>query len=296
MALEELVRRRLLRIEERSDVARVEIIHDVLTPIIRKSRETSRREAALHRERRRRLRAYWVAAAIALMSLATTGLLYWGWSSKLEAERQRSLVEAQQAANADLQQANADLRAQVQRLENALSKVQPGSPQADLTSVRSSGWGLFEWTVIAALVTCGGAVGAAAAILSVRVLAAPGAARAVYQRGTQFHQEKTVAGPHKTVLQQLRGGNGMDASHVATGAITALLATVLVYLSHWPLQPFDLPTASAFAGLIVALGGGLVKFYKAWTASASRPVIPSVPLSPAEETAWEARRTASVAQ
>ena len=40
----------------------------------------------------------------------------------------------------------------------------------------------------------------------------------------------------------------MDSSHVATGAITALVATALVYLSHWPLQPLDLPTASAFAG------------------------------------------------
>jgi hypothetical protein len=40
----------------------------------------------------------------------------------------------------------------------------------------------------------------------------------------------------------------MDSSHIATGTITALLATVLVYLSHWPLQPLDLPTASAVAG------------------------------------------------
>ena len=48
----------------------------------------------------------------------------------------------------------------------------------------------------------------------------------------------------------------MDSSHIATGTITALLATVLVYLSHWPLQPLDLPTAAAFAGLLVAAGGG----------------------------------------
>jgi hypothetical protein len=54
----------------------------------------------------------------------------------------------------------------------------------------------------------------------------------------------------------------MNASHVATGGITALLATVLVYLSHWPLQPLDLSTASAFAGLLVAAGVGLVKLYK----------------------------------
>jgi hypothetical protein len=62
----------------------------------------------------------------------------------------------------------------------------------------------------------------------------------------------------------------MDSSHIATGAITSLIATVLVYLSHWPLQPLDLPTASAVAGLIVAAVGGLVKFYK--TMKPARPV------------------------
>jgi hypothetical protein len=72
----------------------------------------------------------------------------------------------------------------------------------------------------------------------------------------------------------------MDASHVATGTITALLATMLVYLSHWPLQPFDLPTASAFAGLLVAAGGALVKFYKSRTAPAAPPVLPAVPVAP----------------
>jgi hypothetical protein len=72
----------------------------------------------------------------------------------------------------------------------------------------------------------------------------------------------------------------MNASHVATGGITALLATVLVYLSHWPLQPLDLPTASAFAGLLVAAGGALVKLYKSRTAPTARPVVPEVPIAP----------------
>ncbi len=62
----------------------------------------------------------------------------------------------------------------------------------------------------------------------------------------------------------------MDSSHIATGTITALLATVLVYLTHWPLQPLDLATASAFAGLIVAGVGGAVKFYQ--TMRPARPV------------------------
>jgi hypothetical protein len=73
----------------------------------------------------------------------------------------------------------------------------------------------------------------------------------------------------------------MDSSHVATGTITALLATVLVYLSHWPLQPLDLPTASAFAGLLVAAACGGVKFYKSRTASVVAPIAPGVSIAPA---------------
>lgn len=56
----------------------------------------------------------------------------------------------------------------------------------------------------------------------------------------------------------------MNASHVAAGTITALIATALVYLSNWPLQPLDLPTASAFAGLVVAGAGAAVKLYKSY--------------------------------
>jgi len=72
----------------------------------------------------------------------------------------------------------------------------------------------------------------------------------------------------------------MDASHIATGTITALLATVLVYLSHWPLQPLDLPTASAFAGLLVAAAGAAVRFYKSRTMSVATPLASVVSIAP----------------
>ena len=71
----------------------------------------------------------------------------------------------------------------------------------------------------------------------------------------------------------------MDASHIATGTITALIATALVYLTHWPLQPLDLQTASAFAGLLVAAGGGAVKFYKSRAAAVEGPLAPVVSLA-----------------
>jgi hypothetical protein len=69
----------------------------------------------------------------------------------------------------------------------------------------------------------------------------------------------------------------MDSSHIATGTITALLATALVYLSSWPLQPLDLPTASAFAGLLIAGGGAAVKFYKS---RVEPPVAPAASVIP----------------
>ena len=75
----------------------------------------------------------------------------------------------------------------------------------------------------------------------------------------------------------------MNSSHVATGAITALLATVLVYISHLSLQPHDLPTASAFAGLLVAVACGGVKFYKSGAAPVMAPVPSAVSITPASD-------------
>jgi hypothetical protein len=72
----------------------------------------------------------------------------------------------------------------------------------------------------------------------------------------------------------------MDSSHVATGAITALLATTLMYLSNWPPGKLDVATASAIAGLLVAAGGAAVKFYKSRTASSAPPVGSVVPMVP----------------
>jgi hypothetical protein len=75
----------------------------------------------------------------------------------------------------------------------------------------------------------------------------------------------------------------MDSSHIAAGTITALIATALVYLSTWPLGALDLPTASAFAGLIVAGAGAVVKIYKAYRPPARPALILTGPGSLAKE-------------
>lgn len=53
----------------------------------------------------------------------------------------------------------------------------------------------------------------------------------------------------------------INAGHVAaTGSTTALVAQVLVYATHWPLQPLDAQTAMSIAGLITAGVGAVVMF------------------------------------
>jgi TPR repeat protein len=113
-ALDTLVSWRLLRIEERLGVARVEIIHDELAKVIRTSRdirhvreaeaeanqravederqsrereEAARREIALFRERRLRRLAY---AMLGVMVLMTVAIAYLGWA----AWKQRAILEA----------------------------------------------------------------------------------------------------------------------------------------------------------------------------------------------------------
>lgn len=54
----------------------------------------------------------------------------------------------------------------------------------------------------------------------------------------------------------------MNSSHVAAAGITSMLADVLIYLSHWPLQAMGADTATSVAGLIVACVGGIVKIYQ----------------------------------
>jgi len=116
-ALNTLVSRRLLRFEERFGVARVEIIHDALAPIIRTSRDirrgreeeseasrrkaeaerqtreieaAARRQAEFVRERRRKRLAYGMAGLMALMAVA---IAYLGWAAWSQADRQREIAD-----------------------------------------------------------------------------------------------------------------------------------------------------------------------------------------------------------
>lgn len=105
-ALDELVQRRLLQVEERFGVQRIELTHDVLTEAIAKSRTERRqkealaaaagREAALRetlrRQRRRMLTGTLAAVAVFAM---VSALAVYGWVQEREATRQRDRAVSQ---------------------------------------------------------------------------------------------------------------------------------------------------------------------------------------------------------
>jgi tetratricopeptide (TPR) repeat protein len=130
-ALDRLVTRRLLRVEERLDLARVEIIHDVLTPVIRASRDrrhvrqaaaaAAARERELRRARRRTRFAYAAAGLMALLLVVAIGLGVWARKSNREAEQQKALAE-QQKALAEQQKMLAEQKTDIAEREKAAAQ------------------------------------------------------------------------------------------------------------------------------------------------------------------------------
>ncbi|HWJ05634.1 MAG TPA: hypothetical protein VNS57_07565 [Steroidobacteraceae bacterium] len=129
-ALATLVDRRLLRIEERLDVRRVELMHDVLCPVVRSSRDLrhereardeAERQLAAQRERAaetrrtlKRTRRFAVAAGV--LSLVAIGSAVFGWVSWNRAK----------AADAQAQRARADAEELVAFLiEDFYEELQP---------------------------------------------------------------------------------------------------------------------------------------------------------------------------
>ena len=108
-ALAKLVNRRLLRIEERLDMRRVELTHDVLCSVVassrslrqeREARDEAERQLAAQREReaatrRALVRARTVAAVCAVLMVVAAASAVFGWVSQQRAKK--SDVLAQQA-------------------------------------------------------------------------------------------------------------------------------------------------------------------------------------------------------
>ncbi|HEV7515692.1 MAG TPA: hypothetical protein VGR07_05265 [Thermoanaerobaculia bacterium] len=82
-ALETLIRRRLLRVDERQSVQRLELAHDVLTGVVKESRDSRRERAALAQERRNsRIKRILSAGAVLVIGLAA----FTGWAAHKETQ------------------------------------------------------------------------------------------------------------------------------------------------------------------------------------------------------------------
>jgi tetratricopeptide (TPR) repeat protein len=132
--LDLLVKRRLLRYDERFGVAQVELIHDLLTEVVKQKRDSRRQEEALAREQRRsqeikaRLRRMqrWAAVCAAL---AVAALIALGWGAKQRAglqEEQGKLKDTNrklETANGKLETANGKLKKANEDLEREKANV-----------------------------------------------------------------------------------------------------------------------------------------------------------------------------
>jgi len=108
-ALDALIRRRLLRVDERQSVRRLELTHDVLTRVVKESRDSRRareaeaaakvrERAALEQQRRNRRNAMLVLAG-AFTVIVLAGLA--GWATWKAAELLREAEVTRLMANAD---------------------------------------------------------------------------------------------------------------------------------------------------------------------------------------------------
>ncbi len=109
--LDRLVDRRLLRIEERAGVQRVELTHDLLTGVVARSRDQRRRREQEEQQRqarlaaeaeaaesRRRQRSRRTAAAFGLLALVSLGLAGWALRAQRSAEEAKADAERQAIA------------------------------------------------------------------------------------------------------------------------------------------------------------------------------------------------------
>ncbi|MFL9912267.1 nSTAND1 domain-containing NTPase [Paraburkholderia sp. RL17-337-BIB-A] len=102
--LELLVRRRLLRIDERRGVRRLELAHDVLTSVVRESRDIRRAREAMLEARRRRIRNAWRAFGATTLCVAVIAVLV----ATSERHRQRVRHDTLMARADSMEKSNYD--------------------------------------------------------------------------------------------------------------------------------------------------------------------------------------------
>jgi len=94
-ALDRLTDRRLLRIEDRGGMQRLELTHDVLTGVIRKSRDERREREAARKLRRSRL----ALGLLGLVLLGVAALAGWGLTGQRKASKALASSDVARASN-----------------------------------------------------------------------------------------------------------------------------------------------------------------------------------------------------
>jgi tetratricopeptide (TPR) repeat protein len=126
-ALDTLVQRRLLHVEERLQVQRVELTHDVLTPVVRKSRDERQQREGIEKTRaklRQSRRRLALVGALAVGFLALSAFAGRGWYVA---------VKARESANENQQQAN---KARQVAAFTLFRWPRPGNPYKDQSTFR----------------------------------------------------------------------------------------------------------------------------------------------------------------
>jgi hypothetical protein len=132
-AIERLVERRLVRIEDRAGVPRLELTHDLLTGVIGTSRDRRRAREAQERERRalaQLRRSQRVAAGFLFLSLLAGGAALWAALAQRRAHKDESRAQQDEVnlrksldAYNELQRKQENAEKQHQDVEQALREV-----------------------------------------------------------------------------------------------------------------------------------------------------------------------------
>ena len=110
-AINSLIARRLLTAEERGGIPRLELTHDVLTPLVVRSRNARREQEALQKARQQRRRMIAMVAAALSLALVFGGLAVFGWMSWQRADKATSQAE-NEAQNARVAGKRAEVEAE----------------------------------------------------------------------------------------------------------------------------------------------------------------------------------------
>jgi WD40 repeat protein len=106
--IEALIDKRIIRMETRNDIDYIELIHDVLAPILKKSRdkrkekerrlaEKRKREKELEEKNRKLRRNRNIIVSITMLLIVLTGLTWYAFDRKAAADKQKTIAQKQKA-------------------------------------------------------------------------------------------------------------------------------------------------------------------------------------------------------